>query len=112
MCASSISSNVTALPACASRPPKNDPIAPAPRMAIFKMGSSKRIVAWACLQRYPTQFGELGDTRLAAEASESAFLDAAEWHVRLVMHGRPVDVADARFDLACDIQRASTVATE
>ena len=51
--------------------------------------------AAARLDRDPAQLGELVDHRLAAEAAVAGRLDAAERHLRLVVHGRAVDVADA-----------------
>ncbi len=54
------------------------------------------------LNRDPAQVGEFGDCRFAAEAAVAAALDAAEGHLRLVVHGRAVNVADAGFDPRCN----------
>ena len=71
-----------------------------------------REMAGLGLDRDPTQFGEAVDAGLAAEATVTGSLGAAERHLCLVMHGRAVDVADARSDLACDAQAARGVASE
>ena len=49
---------------------------------------------------------------LAAEAAVARGLDAAERHLRLVVHGRAVDVADAGLDPPGDLERARDVAAE
>src|SRR5579871_1026278 len=60
----------------------------------------------------PAQVGELGDDRLAAEPAVARRLDAAERHLALVVHCRPVDVADPRFDALGDRERSLDVAAE
>ena len=59
---------------------------------------SERIMLGGILDRDPAQVCEFGDRRLAAEAAVAAALDAAEGHLRLIMHRRTIDVADAGFD--------------
>lgn len=58
----------------------------------------------------PAQFGEAVDASLATEFAIARRLGAAEGHLRFVMHGRAVDVADARLDLTRDVQAACRVA--
>src|SRR3569623_33904 len=70
------------------------------------------IVARQGLDGDPAQLGVAVDAGLAAEAAVTGALGAAERHLRLVMHGRPVDVAAARLDLARDTQAARGVAGE
>src|SRR4051812_47216430 len=62
--------------------------------------------------RQPSQIRELLDGRLAAEAAIAGTLDAAERHVRLVMDGWPVDVADAGLEARRDGHRPLNVAAE
>ena len=56
---------------------------------------SERVMPRRSLYRHPAQLGELGHTRLAAKAAHTATLDAAERHLRFVVHRRSVDVTDA-----------------
>ena len=63
--------------------------------------ASERIVPRPGLDRDPAQLGERVDRRLAAEAAVARRLHAAERHLRLVVHRRAVDVADARTRSAC-----------
>ena len=74
--------------------------------------TSERVVHRLGLDGDPAELGELVDRRLAAEAPVAAGLDAAEGHLRLVVDGRPVDVANARFDLLRHPQPAAEVAGE
>ncbi len=48
---------------------------------------------------------------VAAEASIPRRLHAAERHLRLVMHRRPVDVTHTRVDTSSELQRTRNVAT-
>src|SRR5579875_24218 len=57
-----------------------------------------RVLARLVLDGDPAQLGELLGRPFAAEAAPAAGLDAAERHLRLVMHGGVVDVADAALD--------------
>ncbi|ABA49037.1 hypothetical protein BURPS1710b_1050 [Burkholderia pseudomallei 1710b] len=117
-CAAFTSTSVTSCPHSASNPPNSEPIAPAPSIAILNAVISivaivsERIVARSRLHGDPAQIGELGDARLAAEVAEAAVLHAAERHLRLVVNGRPVHVADPRFDPRGNAHRARDVAAE
>src|SRR6266498_298848 len=51
----------------------------------------------AALDRYPAELGELVSRGGGAEAAPAAVLDAAERHLRLVVHRLVVDVDDARL---------------
>ena len=62
------------------------------------------------LHRDPAQLGELVDGGVAAEASVAGGLHAAERHLRLVVHRRAVDVADARLDALRHLERPRDVA--
>src|SRR5688572_4194318 len=73
---------------------------------------SDRVVAGFGLEGDPAQLGERVDTGLAAEPAVARGLDPAEWHLRLVRHGRGVDVANARMDLPRDLDPARRVAGE
>ncbi len=59
---------------------------------------SDRVMPGTVLQGHPTQLGEMLDGRLAAKAAVTTGLDPAKGHLRLIVHGRPVDVANARLD--------------
>src|SRR5579859_7518930 len=65
---------------------------------LFDRGQSNRIVPRAGLNRDPAQVGELRYRCLAAKPPIATLLHAAERHLRFVVHSRPVDMADARFD--------------
>ena len=78
----------------------------APAVALY------RIMLRAGLDRDPPQFRELGDAGLAAESAVARGLGAAERHVRLVVHRRAVDVADAGLAPPGDVERAGDVAAE
>lgn len=56
---------------------------------------SERVGAWCGLHGNPAQVGKGRDTSLAAEMADTAALDAAERHLRLVMDGSSVDMANA-----------------
>src|SRR5690349_8346756 len=60
----------------------------------------------------PAQFGEGIDPGPASEAAVARSLDPAEWHLRFVVHGRAVDVTDARLNLPCDLEAAGCIAGE
>ncbi|MNO04147.1 hypothetical protein D3C81_2250720 [compost metagenome] len=64
------------------------------------------------LQGDPAQLGELVDGRAAAEAAVATRLDPAKRHLRLVVHGRAIDMADARLDPLGQGQRTAGVAAE
>src|SRR3954447_18569021 len=73
---------------------------------------SEGIVLRLGLDGDPAQIGELGDAGLAAEAAVARSLHAAERHLRFVMYGRAVDVADAAFDPLRHRQRTRDVSAE
>src|SRR3954467_10131637 len=68
-----------------------------------------RIMAGLSLDRDPAQLGETVDAGLAAEAAVAGGFGAAEGHLRLVMNGRAVDMADAGLDLARNAQAPGSV---
>ena len=79
----------------------------------MEMGqNSNRIVNRPVLHGDPAQFGEFGDAGLTAEAAVARCLDAAEGHLRFVMHGGAVDVADAGFDAGGDAHGAFSEALD
>src|SRR5690606_30892562 len=82
------------------------------RTRIQPMRRSDRVVPRLGLDGDPAQLGESVDPRLAAEAAIARGLHAPERHLRLVLHGRPVDVADARLDLARHPEPLRNVAGE
>src|SRR5262249_32079765 len=53
-----------------------------------------RILPRGLLHRNPAQLGELLQRGAPPEAPEAACLDAPKRHLRLVLHGRVVDMAD------------------
>src|SRR5690554_6113534 len=69
-------------------------------------------MTWFGFDCDPTQLCESVDAGLAAEAPIPRGLHAAERHLRFIVHGRPVDVADARLDLARDVEALGGVARE
>src|SRR5262245_56728759 len=74
--------------------------------------TSKRIVPVPRLDGDPPQLRELGDRGLSAEAAVAGVLDPAEGHLRLVVDGGAVDVADAGVDALGDGKSAGDVAAE
>ena len=70
------------------------------------------VVPRAFLDRDPAQLGEFLDRGFSAEAPEAAGLDAAEGHLRLVVHGRAVHVADAALDAPRHVERGGHVPAE
>src|SRR5581483_7864896 len=64
------------------------------------------------LDRDPAQLGELVDAGFAAKATVARSLHASERHLRLVMHGRSIDVADSGLDLLRQLDASSNVASE
>lgn len=50
------------------------------------------------LQRDPSQFGEFRNARRAAKTAVTGGLHSTERHLRLVVNGGSVDVANAAFD--------------
>src|SRR4029079_13964633 len=75
-------------------------------------GGRERVMLFARLDGDPAQVRELLDPSHASETTIAAVLHTAEGHLRLVVNGRPVDVAHAGFDAASDLERASDVARE
>src|SRR5471032_1906257 len=73
---------------------------------------SERIVTRRGLHGDPAQIGKFRDSRLAAEVTEPAALDATKRHLRLVVYRRAVDVADARLNAPGNIHRARDVPAE
>jgi hypothetical protein len=63
--------------------------------------SSERVVPRRRLHRDPAQVGELRDAGLAAEAAHPAAFDAAERHLRFIVHRGRIDMADARKPARC-----------
>ena len=55
----------------------------------------KRVLAGGGLNGDPAQFGELVDAGLAAKPAIAAAFHAAKWHLRFVVHGGAIDVANA-----------------
>lgn len=64
------------------------------------------------LQGDPTQLRKVFNRSLAAKAAVAAGLDPAKRHLRLVVHGRAVDMANARLHPLRQGQRTPGVATE
>ena len=64
------------------------------------------------LNRDPAQLGETVYAGLAAETAVSGRAHPAEGHLRLVVHGGAVDVADARSDPAGDGEPSRRIACE
>ena len=60
--------------------------------AIYK--KSKRVVSWCGLNGHPAHFGERIDARLAAEATVTRGFGATKRHLRFVMDGGAVDMAN------------------
>src|SRR4051794_37229436 len=65
---------------------------------ISATGASEGERPGAALHADPAQLGELVDRGAAAETSPARVLDAAERHLRLVVHRLVVDVDDARVE--------------
>src|SRR4051794_25659232 len=93
----------------ASGDPRNGPGVRVPAPGPWSLD---RVAAGAVLDRHPAQLGELVQRRVAAEAAPAGGLDAAEGHLRLVVDGGAVDVADAGLDLPGDGLRRRHVAAE
>src|SRR4029077_16942606 len=66
----------------------------------------------ASLNGDPPEFGEFLEGRTRAEPPEAAVTYTPEWHPRLVVHGRPIDVADAGFDPLGQFKRGCHIRTE
>src|SRR5579863_6205632 len=62
--------------------------------------------------RNPAQFRELLDARFAAKASVAGRAHTAEWHLRFVVYGRSIDVANPRANLTGNAQATRRVASE
>src|SRR6185503_11208529 len=90
------------------------PIASAATLSIefIKCSCSERIVALGGLHGNPAQFGKGVDPGLAAESAVPRVLHAPEWHLRLVVHRRAVDMADPGVDAIRNLPRARDVAPE
>src|SRR3954470_15686659 len=58
-------------------------------------GASDGIVTRFSGDRDPAELGEGVDPGLAAKPSVARCTNTAEWHLRLVLNSRPVDVANA-----------------
>src|SRR3954470_7251576 len=71
-----------------------------------------RVVTRGLLDRDPAELGELLERGRAAEAAPARLLDAAERHLRLVVQGGGVDVADAGLEPACDVPGGGDAARE
>src|SRR6185369_7181 len=64
------------------------------------------------LDRDPARFREAVDALAPAETAVTGGADPSEGHLRLVVHSRPVDMADPRVDLARYAQPSRGVAGE
>src|SRR3954447_23632779 len=71
-----------------------------------------RVVTRGLLDRDPTELGELLERGRAAEAPPARLLDAAEGHLRLLVPGGRVDVADAGLEPAGDVPSGGDAARE
>src|ERR1700730_17072232 len=63
----------------------------------------------AILNGDPPEFGEFLEGRTRAEPPATY---TPEWHPRLVVHGRPIDVADAGFDPLGQFKRVCHIRAE
>src|ERR1700733_15023781 len=66
-------------------------------------------MSWLRFDSNPTQFRESVYTRLATNPAVPRVLDSAERHLRLIMHCRPIDMANTGFDLLRHSQSAGDV---
>src|ERR1700746_4046128 len=66
----------------------------------------------AVLNGDPPEFRNSPGGRPRAEPPEAAVTYTPEWHPRLVVHGRPIDVADAGFDPLGQFKRVCHIRTE
>src|SRR5690606_5743757 len=76
---------------------------------VWSMPGSERIMARRGLDGNPTQVRELMDTRGTAEAADTAAFHAAKRHLRLIMNGGSVDVANTGLNAARHIHRPRNV---
>src|SRR5690348_9605991 len=83
-----------------------------PRLWTCVTLTSDRIMAGLAGDGDPAQLGEGLDPGLTAEAAVAGGADAPEGHLRLVVHRRPVHVADARSNAPCDAKTARGIAGE
>ena len=60
----------------------------------------------------PSEVGKFGDRRLTAEPSIAAGAHAAERHLRLVVHRRPIDMANAGINFTRNLERAVDILAE
>src|ERR1017187_8324895 len=60
--------------------------------------TSNGIVGGRAADRHPAKFGEFLKAGFAAEATVAAVLDSAERHLRLIVNGGAIDVADSGFE--------------
>ena len=110
---SSTSSRLTGTRRLRARPERRDgrrqpPAGDAVQQLGLAAGAGRRldrVVAWQRLDRDPAQLRELLERRPATEPPEAARLHATERHLRLVVDGRVVDVADAAFDPLGQLER-------
>src|SRR5277367_1357571 len=71
-----------------------------------------RVVGWSAADCDPAQLGEFFEGGFAAEAAVTAVFYAAEGHLRLVVNGGAVDVADACLHLLGEAHRFIYIAAE
>jgi hypothetical protein len=62
--------------------------------------------------RDPAHLRECIDACLSAESAIARILDTSEWHLRLIVYGGTVDVADAGADLSRHTQASGSIARE
>src|ERR1700734_3467521 len=72
----------------------------------------ERIVSRPRLDCNPAKLREFVDARFATEAAIARGLHASKRHLRFVMDGRPIDVADPGLDALCKLDRTRNVAAE
>src|SRR5580692_2366138 len=72
----------------------------------------ERIMPRRGLYGDPTQFGEFIDGGFSSKTAVAAGLHASERHLRLVVYGRPIDVAHPGVDALGDFDSASYVTAE
>jgi hypothetical protein len=64
------------------------------------------------LDRDPAEIRKSIDPGSATKTAITRRLDAAEWHLRLVVHGRSIDVAHPRLDLFGNPKAARGISSE
>src|SRR5882762_11095157 len=60
----------------------------------------------------PAQVREFADRCFSSEPSVATGFDPAKGHLRLIMHGGTIDVADAGFDALGDFKSTGNIAAE